>query len=364
MRLHLVNGFLGSGKTTAIIAATRHSLKQGKKVAIVTNDKGRYQVDAAFFESAHIPTAQVAGGCFRCSFDEFQEQISSLFHAAHPDILFAESVGSCVDLVNTVFPPLRSVPGIQLEASTFSVFTDIRLFRRWLDGQPLPFSDSIVYTYGKQIDETRLLVLNKMDLIDPQERSRLLAEAQQRLPGKQILLQNSLAEGDYLPWLEYLDTEGSVPLAPEFQVDYTQYMDAEKKMAWYDQSLVIDDSTPAHGIQGALAFISNLIQSLREQAIPTAHIKFHINGANGAHKLSFTALDFQPGGPVDNWQTGLTAELAGPIQMVINARVETKSYLFRELVERAIRSACETEKVTIQRMGGSSYHPRVLPLRP
>ncbi|NCB09923.1 MAG: cobalamin biosynthesis protein P47K, partial [Bacteroidia bacterium] len=78
MELHLINGFLGSGKTTAIISATKALLQRGKSVGVVTNDKGRFQVDSAFFQGQHIPTKQVAGGCFRCSFNEFEEKIIQL----------------------------------------------------------------------------------------------------------------------------------------------------------------------------------------------------------------------------------------------------------------------------------------------
>ncbi len=46
--LHLVNGFLGSGKTTAIVAAARQHIARGERVGIVTNDQGRYLVDTGF----------------------------------------------------------------------------------------------------------------------------------------------------------------------------------------------------------------------------------------------------------------------------------------------------------------------------
>ena len=64
MDLHLVGGFLGSGKTTAIIGAVRLLLARGKKVGVVTNDQGRFLVDTAFFKATQVPTAEVACGCF------------------------------------------------------------------------------------------------------------------------------------------------------------------------------------------------------------------------------------------------------------------------------------------------------------
>ncbi|MCJ7549956.1 MAG: cobalamin biosynthesis protein, partial [Anaerolineae bacterium] len=41
MDLHIVGGFLGSGKTTAIIGAAKALIAGGKRVGVVTNDQGR-----------------------------------------------------------------------------------------------------------------------------------------------------------------------------------------------------------------------------------------------------------------------------------------------------------------------------------
>lgn len=360
MKLHLVNGFLGSGKTTAIIAATRYFLDQGKKVGIVTNDKGHYQVDTAFFQSARIPTAQVAGGCFRCSFDEFKNQIFTLSQAASLDILFAESVGSCVDLVNTVFPPLYSIPDMHLEATTFTVFTDIRLFRRWLNGDSLPFSDPIIYTYSKQIDETEVLVLNKVDLLKTEECSSILEKASHRFPEKTIILQSSLPDLPEYPWIKSLEETGYAPKMQNFKVDYTQYMDAEKKMAWFDKAFLVKPADPDGSHRGVIAMIGNLVQALREQKAPVAHLKLFISSSSEAAKVSLTALDFLPVNFSDEWQKEIPPHLAGPLKMVINSRVEMKGYIFGELVDQALKNACSTENMQIEEIGGSVYHPQVI----
>ena len=47
MDLYLVNGFLGSGKTTAIAHACKQLIQQNIKAAVITNDQGKQQVDSA-----------------------------------------------------------------------------------------------------------------------------------------------------------------------------------------------------------------------------------------------------------------------------------------------------------------------------
>ena len=108
MQLHLVGGFLGSGKTTAIIGAAQLLMAQGKRVGVVTNDQGRYLVDTALFASS-LPTVEVTGGCFCCNYDNLQARLDQLQASAQPDVIFAESVGSCADLVATVVRPLLGI---------------------------------------------------------------------------------------------------------------------------------------------------------------------------------------------------------------------------------------------------------------
>ena len=59
MRIHLLSGFLGSGKTTAIQHASTTLLKQGVKIGVITNDQGIKLVDGDFLKSLGIPTELV-----------------------------------------------------------------------------------------------------------------------------------------------------------------------------------------------------------------------------------------------------------------------------------------------------------------
>src|SRR6185503_19115810 len=98
VKLCLVGGFLGSGKTTAIAEAAKYLSNAKKKVGVITNDHGTQQVDSLFIKSHNIPSEEVSGGCFCCNYEDLQESIHNLIFGNNPDIIFAESVGSCTDL--------------------------------------------------------------------------------------------------------------------------------------------------------------------------------------------------------------------------------------------------------------------------
>jgi G3E family GTPase len=122
IRLHLVAGFLGSGKTTAIANACKLLIRQNQRVGIVTNDQGKYLVDTAFFQLNDFPTVEVIGGCFCCNYSELEDQLDTLIAQVKPQVIFAESVGSCADMVATVIKPLLDLKKGPFSPTSFSVF--------------------------------------------------------------------------------------------------------------------------------------------------------------------------------------------------------------------------------------------------
>ena len=78
MKLVLAGGFLGSGKTTAIVSACRQLISQKKRVGVITNDQGDQQVDSAFVRGYGIPVREVANGCFCCNYDQLDTHLRSL----------------------------------------------------------------------------------------------------------------------------------------------------------------------------------------------------------------------------------------------------------------------------------------------
>ena len=219
MKLHLVGGFLGSGKTTAIINAAKKLMKDGKRVGVITNDQGRYLVDTAFFKAAALPTVEITGGCFCCNYRDLQTQVSELVSAYDPDVIFAESVGSCADMVATVIKPLQQLEK-SMHPSSFSVFTDIRMFRRWILDEPLPFSDDVLYIYEKQLEEASLLVLNKIDLLPEKKVTSARVMAAARFGDKYILAQQANGETKIAGWVNLIEGNMYQVPRPSLHIDY------------------------------------------------------------------------------------------------------------------------------------------------
>src|SRR5215472_14317514 len=101
----VVGGFLGAGKTTLILKAARILRTRGIRAAAVLNDQSDGLVDTEFARRNGVPAEEVAGGCFCCRFPDLIDALERL-QAYDPEVIFAEAVGSCTDIVATTLRPL------------------------------------------------------------------------------------------------------------------------------------------------------------------------------------------------------------------------------------------------------------------
>ena len=108
--LVLAGGFLGAGKTTLLIAASRLLRGRGVRTAMILNDQGGELVDTALASTAGFEADEVTGACFCCRFSDFVRRAEGLLKH-EPQVIFAEPVGSCMDISATILQPLKKFYG-------------------------------------------------------------------------------------------------------------------------------------------------------------------------------------------------------------------------------------------------------------
>jgi Ni2+-binding GTPase involved in maturation of urease and hydrogenase len=328
MELHLVGGFLGSGKTTAILSASRQLISQGLRVGIITNEQGRHLVDTAFLNANQLPALEVTGGCICCNLDDFSDRIEEIATKFNPDLLFAESVGSCADLVATVIKPLSDLRKTAADPTSLSVFSDSRLLLRWLLGQELPFSESVIYIFEKQLEEAGLIVANKADLLTPAGQDEMLSLATKRFPEKSIRIQNSLTEKQVADWVTLIRSRALAIPVDSLMIEYDRYAEGEAKFVWLDRELELIPSSGS--LQKPVAFlIKEIIRRFKQSESHIAHIKFFISDGPDAIKISLTSMD--------DSQEKLNQQL-----MQLNSLAERTWKCTINLMVEGDRKSCET----------------------
>lgn len=157
---HILTGFLGVGKTSAIL----HLLQQkpeGERWAILVNEFGEIGVDGSLFQGLHQETSgvyisEVPGGCMCCAAGvPMQIALSRLLKQARPDRLFIEPTG--LGHPREVLQTLSSGHNKEvLSVQKVITLVDARHLsdRRYTEHE----------TFNQQIDIADLIVANKQDL--------------------------------------------------------------------------------------------------------------------------------------------------------------------------------------------------------
>jgi G3E family GTPase len=350
MKIHLVGGFLGSGKTTAIANASKILSDKGIKTSVITNDQGNYLVDSLFFQQTGIPFAEVTGGCFCCNYDQLESHISSLQKDFNPMVIFAEFVGSCTDIISTVLKPLLKYRASDIEQVTFSSFVDSQLLLVRLQGKKLPFNVETNYIWEKQIEETEILIVNKIDLLLKSEFDDLQKLMKDAYPFKEILFQNSLDNGSISQWIENIANSRKSKEHKTIDIDYNIYGAGEANLAWLDEEIEII-STDNSSVELAYGFIKELSNTIVKKGLIIGHLKFHLSFNNKSLKISHTTFFDK------SVQYSATFEKSNAIRLLVNARIQTSPDELRKIIIDVLDQFKSKEGVTINEKFLSYFKP-------
>lgn len=350
-RFIMVGGFLGAGKTTTIARLARNYIDRGLKVGIVTNDQATDLVDTNSLRSQGYNVGEVAGSCFCCNFNELTATVERIGRANRPDVILAEPVGSCTDLVATVIRPLVQVYDQPFDVAPYGVILKpshgLKILR---NEAKAGFSPKAAYIFKKQIEEADFVILNRIDELpaaEVDELARLLAE---HYPGRP-LLRMSARTGDGFPALcEFLEQRGEFGRRV-MELDYDIYAEGEAELGWLNANVQVDSASPFALDELLLDIIDRLRKSLAQAGAETAHLKT-IGLWEGFYGVANLVSSFTP--PELSLPSNCRVSQA---QLVVNARVAIDPAELERLVRDAIAQAAGALEATPEILSVQSFRP-------
>ncbi len=180
MQVIVVGGFLGSGKTTTIINMGKYLAGKGKKVAIIVNEIGEVGIDGDVIKRFGFDTKEITSGCICCSLKVgLRTTVTLLAKEYKPDILMIEPTG-------IAFP---HVIRDEIELMNLGEKVKIAPLVTLIDGSRFKHLMKEVKDFAmRQIIDAEILVINKVDLIEPIRLPILEESVHQLNPKARIVL--------------------------------------------------------------------------------------------------------------------------------------------------------------------------------
>jgi CobW/HypB/UreG, nucleotide-binding domain len=269
----VVGGFLGAGKTSLILTASSLLKKRGYRCAVVLNDQGNNLVDTRLVEQHGIPAGEVTDGCFCCRLTDMLSTFERL-HSYAPDVIFAEPVGSCTDIVATVLRPLLE-DFEHYRVAPFTVVLDPARLSNLLRGEADP---NINFLMRKQVEEADLICLTKADRypdsID--------------IPGVQFLRISAKSGAGVEEWLDQVLAGCRETDSSTLELDYDRYARAEAALAWLNLSLRLEQTISVSPASLAGPLFEGLDEKLSAAGISILHLKLMDRCPNGWLKAAIS----------------------------------------------------------------------------
>ena len=189
VKIVLITGYLGAGKTTLL----NHILSNDKgiRAAVIVNDIGEVNVDASLIEKNGVVTqvddtlVPLTNGCICCTLaDDLARQLTEIAESGKFDHIIIEASGICepIPIAFTIdnFCKQEAARGLNIELDNIIAVVDCaRMFDEFSGGEDLLADDideeDLEALLIQQIEFCTTLVLNKTDLVTPEQVGELKA---------------------------------------------------------------------------------------------------------------------------------------------------------------------------------------------
>ena len=191
MKVLVVSGFLGAGKTTWIKMLIDHNPVRGK-LALIENDFGEVNVDGALMEGEPLSLYELTAGCICCSLrGNFGDAVRAVAAAASPELLLIEPSG-----VGKLSDVTRAVEGVaehlDVQLSSFVTVADVnkvkmymKNFGEFYDDQ-ISHASCIILSRTQNATEEKIAAAVAM-LREKNPTATIVTTAWDALTGEQIL---------------------------------------------------------------------------------------------------------------------------------------------------------------------------------
>ena len=356
----VVSGFLGSGKTTTMMAVTNYLNRTGRTVAMISNDLGRKGLaDYRYSKAAGVKAEEISGACICNVTENLVERLRRLYADDGCQLVMSDIPGFGVGALSHVYYKLRDLYPDECELAPFTVITEgtvldmlkecemsgssegnrnlkthIRNATAFLPQceRTSTLPDEMKYLLKSQLLEGDLIVLNKIDLYTDREKNAYLTFIRSICPDTPVLTVSAVT-GEGIPELaDYLLSHRTNFPEPDFGVTDEEFDSAFGKLSMYNCQYYAEiccDDFDANEYLTALA--RRIRDRLKEKGYDVPHLKLFARREDGGFsKIDLLGVDRDV--IVTHAMTGRCTDLP----VVLNTTSAARSLDLAKIIDEAI----------------------------
>jgi G3E family GTPase len=360
MRVLVIGGFLGSGKTSTIIRLGKELSAQGNKVAVIVNEIGEIGIDGDVISKYGLDTTELTSGCICCSLKvNMKITITLLMKDFQPDMLLIEPTGiafpqvikneiSLMDLKDTSVAPLVTL----IDGSRFKqLMKEVKHFSM------------------RQIIDAEILGINKVDIMDPRQIPIVEASVQQLNPKAKVVQLSAKMQDEH--WYEFikliLNEDAAGRIADKLRTVSPELQSMEDEQAG-NESL---DSIEASGINSyateflvdggtilpdiARAIVQDVMSLIKIRVLEKSpefvgHIKMFLENGSETVKMNITAHYEEP------IMELISSKTEVPRFKILSAVSSIDKMALIDIVDSSVVEAFALKSIKVHKKSGKHEH--------
>ncbi|MBP3902296.1 MAG: GTP-binding protein [Blautia sp.] len=165
VKIDIVSGFLGAGKTTLIKKLLAEAFKD-EQVVLIENEFGEIGIDGSFLKESGIQIREMNSGCICCSLvGDFGTSLREVVETYHPDRILIEPSG-----VGKLSDVIKAVQGVQkdvdMELNSYTTVVDAKKCKMYMRN----FGEF----FNNQVEYAGAIILSRTDIVSEDKAAEVM----------------------------------------------------------------------------------------------------------------------------------------------------------------------------------------------
>ena len=193
IKIDVISGFLGAGKTTLIKKLFKNGFNN-EKVVLIENEFGEIGIDGSFLKESGVDIKEINSGCICCSLvGDFKKSMKEIVDQYHPNRIVIEpsGVGKLSDIINAV-----EKLDLDLKLNIIATVVD--------GGKCKLYMKNFGEFFNNQVEDADTIVVSKAEKLSDEKIKEVYLLLKEKNPDANIVLAD-LTQVDPVKLLEALE---------------------------------------------------------------------------------------------------------------------------------------------------------------